>query len=285
MHALESLAAAVLLAQSDGVGYIAKYFQRDVSQDLLKKLYKVHQEIESAPRGDDPRVGRNLNIWKLKADLSAPPEYLTVSTDRDNNFPRWSPDGRFIAYVRGDGRSSKIWIMAADGTDQRQLTQGSGSDNFPLWSPDGKQIAFMRGDALMAISLATGQEKDLAPTPGVYQPCAWSKDGSSILLAIRANDDKRSLVQLDLTTRSQSSEPTPPSTVYKLFTNLKLHPKANLVIYHQFMGRHWEIFIRDLDGKRVEPVSESWSTDQNPDWSPDGEYLVYASTRKPQRKY
>jgi tricorn protease-like protein len=230
------LLQGVLFAQSDGVGYIANYFQRDVSQDLLQKLYKVNQEIEGSRRGDDPRVGRNLNIWKLKADLSEPPEYLTISADLDNNFPRWSPDGRFIAYVRGDGRTSKIWIMEAGGANQRKLTQAPGSENFPLWSPDGKRIAFMRGNTLMEITVPTGEEKELTSMLEVYQPCAWSKDGRSILLAIRAKDDKRSLIQFDLATRSKTSDPTPPSTAYKIFTNLKLHPQANLVLYHQFMG-------------------------------------------------
>jgi len=50
--------------------------------------------------------------------------------------PRWSPDGRSIAYVK----AGQLWTMRADGTAQRRLTTRPAAG--PSWSPDGKWVAF-----------------------------------------------------------------------------------------------------------------------------------------------
>jgi dipeptidyl aminopeptidase/acylaminoacyl peptidase len=52
--------------------------------------------------------------------------------------PRWSPDGKRIAYVTG----GQIWTMADDGDNKDQVTKISTSAAAPVWSPDGKSIAF-----------------------------------------------------------------------------------------------------------------------------------------------
>ncbi|SOB78587.1 Imidazolonepropionase [Sphingomonas guangdongensis] len=56
--------------------------------------------------------------------------------------PRWSPDGRRLAFTSDRGGGDNIWVMNADGNDKRQVTK----ENFrllnqPTWSPDGRFIA------------------------------------------------------------------------------------------------------------------------------------------------
>lgn len=63
--------------------------------------------------------------------------------------PQISPDGSKIVYVRdfadimSDKRDSNLWIVNADGTENRPLTTGAHSDDSPKWSPDGTRIAYI----------------------------------------------------------------------------------------------------------------------------------------------
>ena len=58
--------------------------------------------------------------------------------DKSNSSPRWSPDGKQIAFVSG----GQIWRMEPDGDDKKQVTTISTGASNPVWSPDGKWIAF-----------------------------------------------------------------------------------------------------------------------------------------------
>lgn len=56
--------------------------------------------------------------------------------------PRWSPDGRFLAFLSGRGGSTQIWLLPLEGGEARQLTRIKGGVSSVAWSPDGKHLAF-----------------------------------------------------------------------------------------------------------------------------------------------
>lgn len=61
-------------------------------------------------------------------------------------YPRWSPDGRLIAYeARGEGSRWAIWVVDADGTNPRRVTQSQVHGRQPSWSPDQRAL-FYRDD-------------------------------------------------------------------------------------------------------------------------------------------
>ena len=68
----------------------------------------------------------------------------------DGAVPAWSPDGNMLAFVRTSGRTDAIWLMDADGDNQRRLTDPPqlgtdyARDSMPEWSPDGETLAFVR---------------------------------------------------------------------------------------------------------------------------------------------
>jgi len=131
--------------------------------------------------------------------------------------PSWSPDGREIAFVRGESvatsvpsRFGDLHVMSEDGVDARLLVRGPLRD--PSWSPDGREIVFTRGlnlasqDASMdlyVVGATGGTPRQLTRTPaGVFETApAWSPDGSRIAFARWTNltqfDGKATLHMID----------------------------------------------------------------------------------------
>jgi WD40 repeat protein len=83
---------------------------------------------------------RNGKAWVAAMDADGSNQKLLA----EGFAPDWGPDGRQIAFSRPDDRQiSQIWVVNADGTNTRQITQRNTNKIAPSWSPDGKQMVFI----------------------------------------------------------------------------------------------------------------------------------------------
>ena len=79
----------------------------------------------------------NSSLW-LVPTLGGQPKQLTTAPGT-NNHPRWSPDGKTIAFVSNRGGSAQVWLLPLDGGEARQLTKLPIDVSGPIWSPQGRQ--------------------------------------------------------------------------------------------------------------------------------------------------
>lgn len=61
--------------------------------------------------------------------------------------PRWSPDGKYLAFLSDREDEAQIWVMPLGGGEAMKLTAAKNSVQAFRWSPDGKRIAFIAPDA------------------------------------------------------------------------------------------------------------------------------------------
>jgi len=101
---------------------------------------RVAFSVAEPPRGATP----NANIWVFDARTREAKRF-TASTKTDRS-PRWSPDGKALAFLSNRSEETQIYLLSLDGGEARPLTKGKNSVAEFAWSPDGKQIAFLAAE-------------------------------------------------------------------------------------------------------------------------------------------
>lgn len=169
--------------------------------------------------------------------------------ERSLDRPRFSPDGRYVAYAypqRPESGERDIFVLPLDGGRETPLVQHPANDLHPDWTPDGKRILFLsdRTGAMGAwwIQVAEGKSQgtpelikpDLGPN---FRPMGFTRNGS-YYYSVRTDMSDVYIAELELATGRLISAPS--------------------LATQRFVG-----------------------SNSGPDWSPDGRQLLYLSLRRP----
>ena len=141
------------------------------------------------------------DIWLMSPDGTELQNLNPGTPLWSDRFPAWSPDGSLIAFYRqgdiSDAVSSAalpgLWVMNADGTNQRMLVSFDTFTNEPpVWSPDGEWIAASDGvPEFSDIWLVPAQGGETSPIliPGLERSVCWSPDSRALMLTHDDGED------------------------------------------------------------------------------------------------
>jgi dipeptidyl aminopeptidase/acylaminoacyl peptidase len=123
-------------------------------------------------------------IWVINADGTGGAR--VPSTEQNDAWPTFSPDGRQIAFVRFQNRYYRLHVINVDGTGLRiVMPDASVHVEDPEWSPDGSRFAFSNGGDLFVVNAdGTGLVNLTGAESGNARHPSWSPDGSRIAYAI-----------------------------------------------------------------------------------------------------
>jgi TolB protein len=171
---------------------------------------------------------------------------LTPNSPANDDFPRWSADGRMIAFWStrtGPGNpiepalgraDQEIFVMNANGTGLRQVTYNKVDDGGPAWSPDGDRLVFHRwldndsqADLMTVRVNGTGERNLTRSRRFVDRYGIWSPDGREI------------------------------------------------VFMHDNSGLENDIYTIRPDGSHLRALTATSTDEEAPDWSPDGKRIVF----------
>jgi dipeptidyl aminopeptidase/acylaminoacyl peptidase len=211
--------------------------------------------LAEPPKGE--RRPRHIWVYEKEPGTVRP---FTFSA-KDEFSPRWSPDGKQLAFLSNRDDQQQIYVMRADGGEAAAVTKGKRSVRSFAWSPDGKQIAYLAPDAKSATEEKKEKDKDDARVvdKGDKQPRLW-------LLTLATNEAKA------LTdTKWEISELAWLKTGDRLVVSATDHPESDQETHRIFS-------IAIADGSR-KPILAPHGPFHDLQVSPDGAAVSYIGSR------
>jgi len=189
-------------------------------------------------------------LWLIPTSGGEPRQF--TSGTRQDHSPRWSPDGRQIAFVstRPDNNKPQIYLIGLNGGEARKLTDMRQGATDPAWSPDGTHIAF-----LSRFNVAERRDEDRGITPPT---------------------DPDELRQFEERKRKQEDSRRDPRIITRL-------PYRLLNYYLDDRHNHIYVVKIETNGNHPTPkhLTEGEMDYAPPVWTPDGRFILTSAERDP----
>jgi Tol biopolymer transport system component len=189
--------------------------------------------------------------------------------------PRWSPNGRQIAFV---GSAGGIYVMRPDGSKRRLIAKGGFTDDGPSWSPDSRRIVFteQQTSTRWRLFVVGADGKGLHALRSGAQPAvnpAWSPTGRRIAFAEQQKSGRWQIVTMALDgsrrrriSQGQSSDSFPVWS-----------PDGRQLAFVRQEGNSSAVFTERPDGRDVHRVSPRFMKAVEPAWSPGGKRIAFSA--------
>lgn len=198
-----------------------------------------------------------------------------LSSSRPIMSPKWSPDGKQIAYVSFENKRSEIYIVNVS-TGQRQLlSRHSGINNAPAWSPDGNRLAVVLSKSgspnIYVLDVGSKSLRQITSDGSINTEPRWSPDGQSLIFTSDRGGAPQ-VYQVNLATQKVqrltfdgSYNATPSFT-----------PNGQEIVLMHRGASGFNIAIQNVKTGILKTLTYS-GTDESPSVAPNGKMIIYAT--------
>ena len=202
--------------------------------------------------------------------------------------PRFSPDGKRLAFSVGSGKGSDIWVKDLDRDTPSRLSFLPGVNNNPVWTPDGKNIVFRSANqaapGLYGVrSDGSGDANRLTEGKSREFPFSFSPDGKRLAIIQNANGGSNDIFTMPVEAvpglgapgvrlgKAELFHGTPFSEVHPMFS-----PDGRWLAYGSNESGTNEVYVRPFPGP-----GGRWQVSTGasflPRWSRDGRELLFGT--------
>jgi dipeptidyl aminopeptidase/acylaminoacyl peptidase len=205
-------------------------------------------------------------IWLAAVDGSTPPRPFTAGEGRDQS-PRWSPDGRWLAFTSKRDDQSKLLVIAVDGAGEARSVASSKEEFEEVaWSPDGTRIAYVARVRDPRYDHELDKDKPARRIKNFFfrlDTVGWTVDRPSHLFVVDALRDAK---PVQLTTGDVDNH------------GLSWSPDGRAIAFSSRRHDTWDIdlatdlFTIGVDNPGADPrrLTPTLLNNERPSWSPDG---------------
>lgn len=194
---------------------------------------------------------------------------LTRTEKGSSTSPKWSPDGRWIAFLADRGDKQQIFLIAALGGEAWTLTSvPEGVQGFE-WAPDSKRIGFTRSDPDPETSKQRKERygEFAIEDQEFRQSHLWLARVPAIGEPSRPDSQPQRLTEGDFNVSDFAWSPDGAT--------IAIERRHDPLINSSITGDVW---LLEVASRKLTPLVQQPGPDGSPVWSPDGKFLLYASS-------
>ncbi|HET7812392.1 MAG TPA: Tol-Pal system beta propeller repeat protein TolB [Steroidobacteraceae bacterium] len=212
----------------------------------------------------------------IVADADGENPHVILERDRPLMSPAWSPDGKMLAYVSFESKTSAVYVQDVATTQRSRVSARAGINGAPTWSPDGRKLALTLGGSggnldVYLLDLATQQLKRLTDDPGIDTEASFSPDGATVYFT----SDRSGSPQVYRVPVTLAERPKRVTFTGTYNARPRVSPDGKQLAVLTLDGGSYRIGLQDLASGTMTVLSKG-QQDESPSFAPNGAMVILA---------